>query len=220
MDSNKKGINIKIILKVVTLLLMVMFFVPLFTVSCQGHKFDFSAARLSMGYTYNGREIVKPYIVCGLLLIIPVVVFVISIIIKNNRILGLISTVSGLIDITLLIIIIQKAKSKAEDNFLYLNVGFGFYLNLLLNLVLIILSIFIIIGESQKIPILNSYSTAPRVCPNCGSYLEPGDIYCGECGTKYEMSVNVYSQKRFCTNCGKELGAGDSYCTNCGNKVE
>jgi len=200
-----------------------MFFVPLFTVSCQGHKFSFSAARLSTGYTYEGRQIVKPYIVCSLLFILPIVVFVASIIIKNSRLLGGIGSICGLINMILLIGIISKAKSEAEANYMNFNIGFGFYLSLILNLIFGCISLYALIGSGNNILVLQNIDvsdTVTRVCAQCGSLLKPKDIYCGECGTKYEETFNNYSQQRFCIKCGKELRTGDNFCTNCGSKVE
>ena len=48
-------------------------------------------------------------------------------------------------------------------------------------------------------------------CKNCGAPLEPGSLFCGECGAK--------NAPEFCTNCGAKLNPGSKFCTNCGAKV-
>ena len=57
----------------------------------------------------------------------------------------------------------------------------------------------------------NATETAPAFCKNCGAPLEPGSIFCGECGTK--------NTPEFCVNCGTKLNPGSKFCANCGTKA-
>lgn len=225
MENTRKKISIITVIKVITLLLMVMFFVPLFTVSCNGREYKISAARMASGYSdMISRPIITgPNIICGMLLVIPIFVFLASIVIRKIRSLNLFSIISGLINIIILIVIIVKAQKHTEAGNMELNIGVGFYLSLLLNLILVVISVCVLTGLAGKIPILKNIDTSDtliRICSQCGHRLRADDIFCSKCGTKYGETNNYISYTKFCTNCGKELGEEDNFCTNCGCKVE
>ena len=57
----------------------------------------------------------------------------------------------------------------------------------------------------------NRTEVSAAFCKNCGAPLEPGSLFCGECGAK--------NAPEFCTNCGAKLNPGSKFCTNCGAKV-
>ncbi|NLY49181.1 MAG: zinc-ribbon domain-containing protein [Clostridiales bacterium] len=220
MENNRKGINIGILIKIVTLLLVIMFFVPLFAVSCSGQIFEFSAARLTTGYSYQGDKLVEPHPVCILLIILPVAVFAASFLIKNSKLLSLLSGASGIINIIMLASIISNAKNEAARNYMEFETRVGFYLSLLLNLVLIGLAVIEFAGITGKTPLLQDSGGAAassRICTQCGTPLKAGDIFCGQCGNKYEEVT--YTAARFCTNCGNQLKEGENFCTNCGCRI-
>ncbi len=62
-------------------------------------------------------------------------------------------------------------------------------------------------GEASR----NETHASAAFCKSCGAPLEPGSLFCGECGTK--------NAPEFCTNCGAKLNPGSKFCTNCGAKV-
>lgn len=51
-------------------------------------------------------------------------------------------------------------------------------------------------------------------CSKCDAELDPGALFCSECGNKVEKKV-----KRFCRECGNELAEGAKFCSKCGIKV-
>ena len=57
----------------------------------------------------------------------------------------------------------------------------------------------------------NRTEVSAAFCKNCGAPLEPGSLFCGECGAK--------NAPEFCTNCGAKLNPGSKFCANCGAKV-
>ncbi len=60
-------------------------------------------------------------------------------------------------------------------------------------------------------------------CHKCGSPLEDGAVFCGNCGAKVEAGPAQPDSRQagtqetvFCPNCGKRLAAGDVFCDACG----
>lgn len=71
-------------------------------------------------------------------------------------------------------------------------------------------------------------------CPNCGAPVEPGALFCGECGARLggghcvscgaEIEAGLalcpvcgHPATTRCTFCGAEMGAGERFCPECGN---
>ncbi|MCI8950302.1 MAG: zinc-ribbon domain-containing protein [Lachnospiraceae bacterium] len=59
------------------------------------------------------------------------------------------------------------------------------------------------------------------VCPKCGSALEEGAVFCGNCGTRMDdgpqpEAASPAGDVIFCPNCGKRLSADDVFCDECG----
>ncbi len=58
------------------------------------------------------------------------------------------------------------------------------------------------------------------VCPKCGSTLEEGAVFCGNCGTRIDAPQPEVSNPAgdviFCPNCGKRLSTDDVFCDECG----
>lgn len=54
--------------------------------------------------------------------------------------------------------------------------------------------------------------STPKVCPNCGAPLAPGNVFCGNCGTK----VSAVDENH-CARCGALLQPNAKFCPVCGN---
>lgn len=55
-------------------------------------------------------------------------------------------------------------------------------------------------------------------CPYCGSELEAGALFCGECGKKVEAGIQK-EQRVFCQFCGTCNETGAVFCEGCGKKL-
>lgn len=53
-------------------------------------------------------------------------------------------------------------------------------------------------------------------CSKCGSEIEDGAIFCGNCGAPVEQTNN---QEMHCSNCGSKIEEGTLFCRNCGTPV-
>ena len=49
-------------------------------------------------------------------------------------------------------------------------------------------------------------------CTKCGSPVQPGDKFCGRCGTAVGNA--------FCTGCGKPVTPGAAFCASCGKSLQ
>lgn len=56
-----------------------------------------------------------------------------------------------------------------------------------------------------------------RICPKCGAELQDDELFCCECGTKYEEPAPPEPETGgFCAKCGTELRLGAAFCPRCG----
>ena len=224
----KKKVSVKIIIKIIALLQIVFFFIPLFTVSCSGETIGFSAARLTKGYSYYGDKVVGPKILCSLLILLPIAVILASFYIKKKEQYNLVVGLSGLINTILLFIIISRGKVVAKEKFVGFETNIAFYISVTLNLVLVAIAVCEFLGYTNKVPILESGEwgdITPRTCKQCGADLKPTYAFCGDCGTEYEEDDhseeddNEMLENAFCTDCGNEVEAGEAFCPKCGHEV-
>ncbi len=60
-----------------------------------------------------------------------------------------------------------------------------------------------------------------RKCPKCGAELQDGELFCCECGTKYEEPAPPEPETGgFCAKCGMQLRPGAAFCPRCGTPCE
>ncbi|HWS22202.1 MAG TPA: zinc-ribbon domain-containing protein [Methanoregula sp.] len=59
------------------------------------------------------------------------------------------------------------------------------------------------------------------VCPGCGTTINPGTKFCGDCGTPVHVPAAVATPQTtsFCPSCGNPLIAGIKFCGSCGAKI-
>lgn len=56
-----------------------------------------------------------------------------------------------------------------------------------------------------------------RICPKCGAALQDDELFCCECGTKYEEPAPPEPETGgFCAKCGMQLRLGAAFCPRCG----
>lgn len=178
-------------------LILLCFFLPWITVSCQNQKIvTFNGMQLVAGTTI---EIPRPYgipeeqKIPGDRYVILTFLFVCTGLIlsllkyRKTLIASSIMALGGVISLILF-------KSRADNNIIkkgygLLNIDYlsGFYLTLFLLLGIIGLNIYIILQEQKKINLQESPKLPDyKICSQCNTENEPGSKYCKNCGNKLD----------------------------------
>ncbi len=227
MNNAKKPVNYRLIFKIISAVVSIMFFIPTMTVSCSGEDIGVSAGHTMIGYTtkiYGERErLSDPTIWPFFLLLFSVSMFVIACIklrdVKTN---ALIIAAVSVIDIIGWIIFRNAVKKFAEENMCDFKTGFGYVLvMILLTLnILIAVALFANIFPDgsdgvNRAMISNSPGYVPAAgwtCPNCGKTMDDSGMFCKACGTpRPEPPQPVSQQLAFCPKCGKPVSPGTMF---------
>ncbi|MCL1852082.1 MAG: hypothetical protein FWF88_03505 [Peptococcaceae bacterium] len=150
-------IKVAAIVKVAAVALCVLFFLPLFSVSCQGVEISFNGWNTAFGKTvstYGSSNKVDGNIAALFLLLIPAALFVAFQFKKNlqfiNGKLFLISTgfsALGLIGFIVLAMVVNK---QAEENLLIAKYTFWYYLSIILYIVAGLISLWCVLSAKKK----------------------------------------------------------------------
>ena len=134
--SKNIGMGIKIIL----ILLIACFFLPMCTVSCSGVSEEITGVETTLGLEIYGEKI-EGNLFCGLLVLIPVVLLILTFAIKNQHNLVHSNIIGALINIVILVVYKMRISKLAEENWATVKFEFGYYLEFALNILLIVLAI-------------------------------------------------------------------------------
>jgi DNA-directed RNA polymerase subunit RPC12/RpoP len=55
-------------------------------------------------------------------------------------------------------------------------------------------------------------------CPECGSQILLGAVFCAECGAR--LGIETVPAQAFCPKCGAAVGQGDTFCVECGARLK
>jgi len=70
------------------------------------------------------------------------------------------------------------------------------------------------INTQQKAQVQTQNAPNTMPCPKCGARIPVGSKFCGECGSKIEVSGD-----KFCSQCGTKNSSAAKFCGDCGNKL-
>lgn len=200
------------IIRIISIIAIIFFFIPAFTVSCSGQDISVSAAHVLVGYEIQDYgQIADPNIAAILFLLFPVVMLVVTFIkALDLHVSYIVETAVSIINFIAWIIFRSKVASFASENMCEFKSGIAFYIDLLLMLVSAGLSIAIIANrladeedsyddyyEPRRIPSrtgnsrMQATTRAPRSssggastweCPECGNIVDGRGRFCPECG--------------------------------------
>jgi hypothetical protein len=201
-NSNKGGIalNIKTVLRVLSLICIVCFFLPTFMVSCSGQSVNVSMLGLTKGIKYQGEQVADASPIMIIALLIPVIIFAVLMMAKmTEHKASIISLVLSAIDIVLWVATKAAVYDYADQNYCTAETTGWYTVNLIALIAIAVLALLVTINilhmESGHVvsggAAQNIAGTAPvqrpdniiGYCPNCGKPIEKGYKFCMSCGT-------------------------------------
>lgn len=220
-------INLKNLLRLLSLIIVYFFFVPVFLVSCSGQKVNVSGVRVATGDYQSIVGATSSHFLAFFLLLIPIGIIVVWTIrnLKDDK-KAIISAHLATIDIIAWMLFKMRIKSFASNNYLTFKTTAGYRLNQFVLLIVLIFSTLI------ALKILRAEMPLRELAADIGRKLQ--DILLkyqshGEnINPKPKQANSYYTENKqdevtrppkFCGNCGSPIAPGDKFCNHCGKKI-
>ena len=216
--KNKPVITAENILKVLSAIVTIIFFCPIFSISFSGQKAGISVMKMVGGIKYNGDPFIKSQLVLLLSLLLPATILVVLFIRQiTEEMVSLISATCGAVD--LIVLFVSRVIAKKMSN----NFGFSFkstawfVFDVIFLLSIITLSVLVIVRvvylqedlivlireTAERNPSNQMASAVKRVVENISEHV-------GKSKTPKEDIMG------YCFKCGTPLIFEDEFCTSCG----
>lgn len=236
----KKYLNAKNLIRLLGILLIVLFFVPSFLVSCTYSSYDTTSYKLSAfkvmtGVKIEGEQYLEPSIVAVIFLLLPIAILVITFLKKylSNLVMNIVITACSGVDFLAWLVLSARVKAGAADLYCVSKPMAGFVFNVLFTLIILaggILALTKVIdldkcflepgyffpGKNGGGAAEGGQSAVAAVCANCGAKIPAGNKFCNACGTPVAETAPAQT---VCANCGAEIPAGNKFCNACGTPV-
>lgn len=242
--------KMKLILKVLSLISIACFFLPVFTVSCGGQEASVSGFKTLCGfdrYDVDGQPAVI------LLLLMSIAVTALVFFIKSNDTYSILTAAISLVDFIGWIVFKNKVEDFAYDNGCGFSVGILFYVNQLALLGVVVFAAWeylvrnkISLADVGAAGAAGIKESAERIkqmvyadpskleygqwiCPQCNSILEMEDDFCGKCGMAQAEAKAIMAQREAEKKAEEERLAAEREaakakkgwtCPNCGAILE
>ena len=219
-----KRISGKLLLKIFSLVSVLCFFLPFCTVSCSGEKVAVNGLKSTFGFEIYEQKI-DGNAWCILLLLIPIAIFLLTILHNFKKIKWTSLLIFG--GSLIAVIILGRYKARVNEIVAYSGADFvkfsiGYYINNLVNYLSLFTSLgmFIILYQSTLYSKIKSVIPAgggipsQKNCSSCGELIPVSSAFCGKCGAKQVEIKDI-----FCTSCGTKVKSDMKFCTNCGTQV-
>ena len=211
--------KIKHLMRIISLVAILIFFLPTFIVSCSDQTVSVSAVRLVGGVKYYGEYLINPQLWVLLLLALPVILLILWIANKATslQMKNIITIVISAADIILWAVLSEKLSNWAEENLCGHSTTFWFGLNIVLLIIAIIIAIVMSI-----LKISDEFSIRDIVARTDSEQLEAGfkNIAAGAAsiaGGVAEIAKNAVDEDRWeCPNCNEKMPGKAKFCSNCG----
>lgn len=208
----KKQVSLKNLIRLVALLVMVIFFMPTFLVSCSGRDLEVSAARTMTGYNLQGEKVIEPHLICVVFILLPIIILGIWFLkgMVTDKVKALVTAVGALADIIMWIIFRSEVKKMAVQSGLSFSTTGWFAVNLISLIALFVVGVGIyfdyinlnwnmsngkglIMKANHKLDKQPTSEYAVEISGYCGQCKAPvrkGNSYCTQCGSKFEENSN------------------------------
>ena len=147
-----KHIHVKNIIRLLSILLMVFFFVPSFMVSCAGYgNIKISAFKAMTGIKIEGESVSDPKVICIIMLLLPIAMLALWCLksVLKDKIAAIASGSCAVVDFIFWIALCVGVNKEATDNYCTAKVTAGFIFNILFILAIVALDLLIIINVLQ-----------------------------------------------------------------------
>ncbi|MCR4896123.1 MAG: zinc ribbon domain-containing protein [Lachnospiraceae bacterium] len=213
---------IKLVTRIVSLVLIIGFFIPCFTVSCASQSRDVTAIGATFGYGTKDTTISDPKFILLFLLIIPIAVLIV---VARKTISEMASSIAtgamGFADFLLLMGFKSGTEKFAASYHCTVETKFGFVLNVIMSLALIGASAvslyFLMTGKNPALPMKPA---GGWTCAKCGSVNLAEYKFCTKCGSEAPAQNSVPDGVCICGKCGANNPADNLFCVGCGNKLK
>ena len=217
--------NCKTIIKAISLLLIILFFVPAFAVSCSGEKVNVSAAGAMGGYSSDYGEVSSPQPALILLLLIPIAIAVVMFVkqlLNEEKKQSLIVLILACVDFIGWLLFKSKVSEFCQQNHANYTSKIGFILSAFGTIVIALIAAglyfeFIKDDGIQGVNLsqLNNLGFGKEwTCPACGTVQPADSKFCSKCG-----SIRPATSKN-CKYCGKENPVDNKFCIGCGKSFD
>ena len=161
----------KNIIRLLSILLMVFFFVPSFMVSCAGYgNIKISAFKAMTGIKIEGESVSDPKVICIIMLLLPIAMLALWCLksVLKDKIAAIASGSCAVVDFIFWIALCVGVNKEATDNYCTAKVTAGFIFNILFILAIVVLDLLIIINVLQaekpliRQKMMNGYQGMPQ----------------------------------------------------------
>lgn len=195
MELLKKKVNIKNIIRVLSCILIVFFFVPTFLVSCSGEEVKISAKTIMTGVKSDSYgQIIAPHFGVIVLLLLPIALLAIWFIKEKmtNKLLAIVTAGISVFDLILWFVMKSEVKKAASAMHCGFSVKGAFVVNIIILLIIagtgIMLYMEKITPETVDFNNIGLQKQEKKIlfCETCGAVLPENAKFCTKCGAKTE----------------------------------
>lgn len=229
--------TVKRTLKIISSILMILFLIPTFLVSCSGEEKSVSVLNITFGMkSQYGDTIVKANPIAAIAFLLPLALLVLWCNRKKlqDNILAIATAAIGAVDFIVWIVIRAKVKGFAEENYCEYKTLWPFFLNITLLIIVIGLGGLLIVNminpdtdiikfitsNGKESGVASTTLTMPGwTCPTCNNVLDISAKFCNKCGSA-KPDEEVKMNSKFCYACGSQIANNAKFCLKCGANQE
>lgn len=238
---NNFTINLKTIIRTLSLVCVVLVFCPAFLVSCSGQSASVSAWDVTKGISVLGTKASSFNPLFLLTLLLPLGIFSVFFLRKRRKTIALIIMICSVVDMLLWLYFRSQVKEAAYKANCDFESKFGFTLTVICLILIMISSALVLLnilsfnknilnvlpsdgGERIKAWVderVNLPQKQSGFCHNCGGPINRGNQFCPKCGQPVITTDpdDYEDDGLFCPDCGAENEEGSAFCSDCGRRL-
>ena len=145
MQYNNSEKVLKLVMRIISLVITALFFIPSCVVSCATVEIPVSGLNATIGVRYEGELVADPHVIMIVAVLLPIAMIVILAQKKPS----ILYIIFNAIDIVVWLIFIKKAKDLAEESYCNFSVTPWYIINMLLLVANIVMAVILLKVESR-----------------------------------------------------------------------